>query len=468
MAKNDAASSADFTFDAEQAILVIGDQLSPEDAARLLCRSLPEPSSAPRGAAVVLAAGEAIDLFEPFVAAGAIYYISRALPPIADSARLLGAAVRARSGGEYRDEVGLEIGTQVDELLQELDRQKDSAVIARRIAKEIEVLLKTSSAFVWFYDRAQDLLWRPADWTAKEKVRKESAAAGLIGYVARTGASVVVPSVGDDPRFDPEADNDHGPRDQRLLASAVVDNDPHHDRRVGVLVGLRLADKKTFDESDQERLDYLARRLSRIATQVTERHERESHQQVISEQAAAIFRREALEHYSRSVDFTGRALEISPAWMRRAVWLVAAAALTAVLFAATVRVDESVGAPAIVTVSGGEARVLGLLPASSRPLLEEGMPLRVQLDGFGEIARTKILTLSGVLSPQEAHARVDERFHATLRLDGGPVVLVETRLDGARFNHNGRDLELYDGLPGRIELVVDSSPVLESLLPGSR
>lgn len=64
-----------------------------------------------------------------------------------------------------------------------------------------------------------------------------------------------------------------------------------------------------------------------------------------------LFRREALDHHSRSRR-GGEVLRLSPAWIDRAFWLLLAAVAAALAFACVARVDEYATGPAFVRIDG--------------------------------------------------------------------------------------------------------------------
>ena len=54
-----------------------------------------------------------------------------------------------------------------------------------------------------------------------DEPRIESAAAGLVSFVVRTGVAISLEHVGQDPRYDREADNDSGPVAVKKVSKAA-------------------------------------------------------------------------------------------------------------------------------------------------------------------------------------------------------------------------------------------------------
>ncbi len=114
--------------------------------------------------------------------------------------------------------------------------------------------------------------------------------------------------------------------------------------------------------------------------------------------------------------------------------------------------------------------VVAFLPASDRPQLAIGQPMRFTLPGFRDATfdGTIEAVSADVLAGDAAVAQyLGERFVGSVPL-APQVVVVQARLPHAAFVFSGATFELHDGMSGVAEIQLDSEPLLASLLPGQR
>ncbi len=111
--------------------------------------------------------------------------------------------------------------------------------------------------------------------------------------------------------------------------------------------------------------------------------------------------------------------------------------------------------------------LIAMLPGHYRPLLEVGMPLRLELSGYryayqvvpiGSIA-------DEVIGPQAVRRQLGPEVADAIALTG-PVVLVRAELPAATFAAGRDSYVLHDGMQGRAEVKVRSERVLQALVPG--
>ena len=136
------------------------------------------------------------------------------------------------------------------------------------------------------------------------------------------------------------------------------------------------------------------------------------------------------------------------------------------------RPDQRVVPGAILlSLTGAASRpsLMALLPGEHRPLLRAGMPLTLELRGYGHAPQHLAITAIAeeVVGPEEARRLLGPEVAAAIPLDG-PLVLVEARLPGATFEAGGERYELHDGMWGTAEVRVRSEPLLAALVPGLR
>jgi multidrug efflux pump subunit AcrA (membrane-fusion protein) len=110
--------------------------------------------------------------------------------------------------------------------------------------------------------------------------------------------------------------------------------------------------------------------------------------------------------------------------------------------------------------------VLALVPGQFRPMLKRGMTLRFALDGFPYVYSYMPVEAIGdtVVGPSEVRRFLGQELGDTLAVTGG-YVLVRARLPKREFVYEGKPYNYYDGIPGKADVKVRSTPVLMLLLP---
>ncbi|MCP4656633.1 MAG: HlyD family efflux transporter periplasmic adaptor subunit [bacterium] len=580
----------------EIAVLCLGAELAGREAADLLRRTL-ELAPSPERCNIVLAAGPELELFQDFVDDDQVYYLTPQPPPLSDVRHILRSALgHYEAAARLRTEtVAAAAETVADaqsilEMSHHLARESTVERAAILTAQAIERLIEADRAYCLIYDPATETLWTPQPGGAEE--RRESAAAGLVSFVIRTGTAVELEHVGVDPRYDPEADTDRGASDQRFLAVpvATAERGSAEHQVLAVAVALRDASRQPFSDRDRESLQLLTEQIAptfarfvlqaRLDELNAERHG------AMSTEAAKIFRPEALEHHTRGFQDQGHLLELSPDWIRWAYRLLLGVFVAAVLYSvlgsiheyapglAVVRVEgltevnaklagtvtsveieagrrvdagellvrfygvrevaevdriqrefelglinrlrnpadrtseralsalraqkqlaearleeRSVRAPhagivadlrirpgqhlspgqSILSLIGDnpELRVVALFPGHYRPLIELGMPLRLELQGYKYAYQHLVVDGIGeeVVGPAEAGRVLGASIADAVPLTG-PVIFVHARLPAKTFESGGRVYEYHDGMQGRAEVRVRSESILTTLIPG--
>ncbi len=583
--------------DREIAVICLGEGISGRRAQRFLSQALAASPHA-RTCNVVLAAGGERDLFQEFIDSDRLYYLTRRPPPASEIRSILRSAVeRYRSATRQGARPGTEAaGTdstlRVLELAQRLASEPAVDRVPAITAQAIEELLDADRACCLVYDPASETLWTRQPGDSEE--RRESAAAGLVSYVARTGTAVRLDRVGDDPRYDPEADNHRGSPEERFLAAPVVASaaGANHGVPGGVLavvVALRAASRPPFSRRERDRLLFLAQQITPVFSRWTQQARlteltRLRHA-APNQQTDEIFRREALEHRAQGFGDHGQVLQISPSWTRWAYRLLLAVFATAVLYLLTGSIDEYAAGPAVVrfegrtevtatvpgtvrlvaveagqrvaagqllarfdgaqevaerdriqrelelgliqrlrnpadtsaarTLSGlraqaqlaaarlearsvrapgpglvsdlrirpgqhldagqvvlsllsgsDERSIVAMFPGHYRPLIEPGMPLRLELDGYRYAYQHLVVDRVGdeVVGPAEARRFLGAGVGDAVALSG-PLVLAYARLPAATFESDGRSFEYRDGIQGTVELRVRATGLLPALVP---
>jgi membrane fusion protein (multidrug efflux system) len=111
--------------------------------------------------------------------------------------------------------------------------------------------------------------------------------------------------------------------------------------------------------------------------------------------------------------------------------------------------------------------VVAILPGNYRPRLKPGMPLRIEMTGFHYAYQEVVIDDIGdeVVGPSEIRRYLGQEKADTLAI-AGPVVLVQARLPGRRFQARDKQYDYFDGMQGRAEARVGSESVLVTLIPG--
>ncbi len=351
------------------AVLVVGpDCAEPE---RLLT-DLREQFPPAQTCNVVLTGGE-LERFQTFVDADALYYV--AVGPIAPTdlvAIVQGGIARyfTRTGYEtsqlpFARSSLAERTRQLLALSRKIAHQVDWNSAARLLAHAAHDLVDADRFCTLIYDPRDDVLWVQETGDAGAE-RRESAAAGLIGFVARASKPVMLEHVGSDGRYDAESDNPGGDFDDRFVAAPVSDAS---GRTYAVLLGYRNAARPAFARDDLDTLQLLARQAASTFAQIEwnaqvshhEEHQRTGH---LGEDPD-LFRREALLHHAGSQGSLGEPLRVPPPWMRRTFWLfitlLVASAMAMVIF----RIAEYATGPAIVRVHN-KVSLVAQVPGSVR------------------------------------------------------------------------------------------------------
>lgn len=326
----------------EVAVLGLGPLLAGATARDLLERAV---AARPEDTALhlVFAAGDALELFQELVDRGQVDYLSAKPPTDDDMALLLVSAARrvgARLAGSTTavpegDAFTRGLLSQV----RQLAATKSPGTATRSVAQTLLRSFEVDYASCRLFDPDSDTLW------CEEKngeERRDSAASGVTSFVLRTGALLRLERVGDDPRYDSEADNPGGGADRRYLAVPVPGRETPV---VAVLVLLRDGAAEPFSDDETERLERGARLLAGVLEQqVLERR--------IDAARPRIFRQQALEHHHGGDGGQGRVLALSPAWLDHAYTLLMAVLVVALLYTVFARFHEYAAGPAAVSFEG--------------------------------------------------------------------------------------------------------------------
>ncbi len=341
-------------------VLCLGERLGGRRARRFLDRERErDPASDRRD--VVLAAGADLDLFQNLVDEDRLFYLSSRRPAVRDVEPILESALVARgrfeslsSAASPEDDSKPEPLAEraVLELVRRVSSEPRIEVVATEVAAEAARLIEAEEAACLVFDRENDTLWRAgsggagaaaAEGERAANTEVESAVAGLVGFVARTGQGVCLERAGADPRYDASADNPTGsPEDRILIVPSVAEGEV-----LALIVARREAARTPFGRAEHRDLERLADCLRPTFSQLALVADLSA---AVEAPEASVYRREAVAHRRRSGSEPGRPLEISPAWSRWVFHLLLGLAVFALGFSWFGSIHEFASGPAVVVL----------------------------------------------------------------------------------------------------------------------
>jgi ATP-binding cassette subfamily B protein len=298
-------------------IVCLGPGLQGRDAAAFLERAIAQNPAARH---VVLAAGGEPELFQDFIDTDAIFFLSRRPPPLGEVAALLRSALaHDERRGLLADVTGAERGAivvakaiarVVDRMATETDLERISGLLGNAAG----ALTDADEGRFAIVDAPHETLWFRS-LEAGDAIR-DSAASGLVGFVARTGNAVMVERAGDDPRYDAEADHGGRSPQERLLAVPVLAPGSALVDTLGVLVATREAAREPFGDAERRRLEALALQIAPIVRhRIFEKQLEEAlaaADDPLATDGKPLYRREALRSHRQGAGEPGRVLELEP------------------------------------------------------------------------------------------------------------------------------------------------------------
>jgi hypothetical protein len=336
-------------FDREEvAVLVLGSRLTSIEAHDMLSRVVAGYPDHP-AVNIVLGIGPEPQLFQRFIDEDRVFYLSRGPIPSAQLWSLVIAAVHCfQTNLQGKRATLAESVVSSDRLLDfctQIASQIDLKEACGLLTQAVQSLINADRTHCLIYDPEKNVLCS-MDPQISEK-QDESAAAGLVGYVARTGETVHLERVGIDPRYDAEADDPGGAQDARFLAVPILGPGAG---LLGVATAIRDGQSAPFAADDVLRLELLAGcaapTLGALLFQTRI-------QAVLLEQARAssiadIFRKEALDYHNQNGDEEGVLLFSSPPWLKRTHWIMLVLLGFIVLYTVLGKVNENATGPVVI------------------------------------------------------------------------------------------------------------------------
>ncbi|MCA9666379.1 MAG: HlyD family efflux transporter periplasmic adaptor subunit, partial [Myxococcales bacterium] len=368
------------------ALICIGPQLD-GPTARVFIEEAVKNYPGNSAKALVAASGADPSRYQELIDQKVVYYLASENVDVNELAKIAQGAVRSRitelsaiTKGPAQ-EVDPRYLSRIVTLAEQLALQADARSIGRLVFSALEDMVEADRAYFLLCDTDKERLFSVDSAGA---MKQTPIAAGMVGYVARTGTGVSTENVSRDSRYHRDSDDPSGMGDERLVIEPVVAEDwadaQTYDgsertgldrvntvqlqsqavlaekRVLALLVVARAASRPMFDR--QERL--IMRMVAAQVQTALSRVDLQSQLNVL-EQAAdvtaqgrsqKIFRKEALDHYARGQSAEGEPLRLQSPWMHVTFWLLLVVTASAAVFGVFGKVREYARGPAIVIVEG--------------------------------------------------------------------------------------------------------------------
>jgi len=331
------------------AVLVLGPSLTPYEGRDVLLRISTEFSGRLMNA-VVLCAGSKPDLYQEFIDADQLFYLtSGGISNVQLNAIVRAAVNRFRSRSQGVKESLMENVSSDDGLLAfciRISFQTDLPNLTGLLTEAARTLLNADSTQCLIYNQADEVLSSVDQSTGEPRI--ESAASGLAGFVARTGERIHLENTKGDARYDSSIDNPGGREDYHFIAEPIRGAE---SEVLGVVTVARGVSRIPFSSEEEKILGILtscaAVTLNHILFQT-------KFNAMLFDRARGlrgdsnIFREEALEHHVKKWDQEGEVLRSSPPWLRKTHWFLVAMLALAITYLSSARIDEFANGTAVI------------------------------------------------------------------------------------------------------------------------
>ncbi|MEM6996088.1 MAG: HlyD family efflux transporter periplasmic adaptor subunit, partial [Myxococcota bacterium] len=121
---------------------------------------------------------------------------------------------------------------------------------------------------------------------------------------------------------------------------------------------------------------------------------------------------------------------------------------------------------AVVDETAPGLELIAFMPGGDRPLIDVGMPLRLELLGFDYAYQDVVVEsiTDGIIGPAEARRILGAQLADTLPMDGG-VVMIRASINATEFESDGVRYPYHDGMGGTAEVRTRDETILEMLVP---
>lgn len=293
---------------------------------------------------VVLAGTSDLIGFQDLVDEDRLFYLSRGPLSERDLTGLIASAAETllrRVHGAERQERPASV-----EALRRLALARSLPELAEALVPAVLQATSAQRGRCLVFDPRRQALWNPTpgddgddgdDGSAEGS--GESPAVGLASFILRTGLTLCLPRVGEDPRFDPDLDNPEGEPAERFLGAPVRGAD---GEVAAVLVAVRHAQEPPFEPREIAALEAVAAHAAPYLAALAPAGE------VLQR---GPFRERALREREMSATPL-EPLRLAPGWTRWTYWLMVAALAAGLLALVLVRVPEYASGVAVVRAGG--------------------------------------------------------------------------------------------------------------------
>lgn len=324
-------------------LVIIGAQLEDMTGEALVARAAQWLHGDPRGPVVFLLANADGHCFDVDPNVPIFYRLVRGMP-VERTAALLAQAASTQGVMPARDHDAA-LAASVAPYASAIGKAPNATDAAVSIVETVKALVGVDRVRCLFCDDATGALWSGTDETAQESRPAE----GLVAFSMRTATCIQVPRAAADPMYRRELDDPTGDGDERLAIQPVVGPDAHVH---AVIVAARTSAHGMFDATELARLEAFTAALSPYLMQLELQIEADAILGDTLERGPSdVFRAEAITAMVRR-GARGDVVRVHPRWVSAAYWVVVAAVVAAVAFAALARVHEYTEGPAIVRYKG--------------------------------------------------------------------------------------------------------------------
>jgi len=442
------------------AVLLLGPGLTAKAARSILLRALAEFPGNPT-VNILIGVGPDAQLFQEFVDDDRLFYLARGSIGGGGLNSLVRAAVEHfhHKLDETRDIVASNplLADEVLDFCVRISSQSDLATTAGLLVEAVRTSLKAERSQCLIYDPRRDVLC-PGDPTVTQN-RAESAASGLVGYVARTKEAVESNRLVDDARYDAEADNPEGSGSDRFIGQPILGSS---GELIGVVTAVRSSESEPFSADGREVLEFLAASAgatfglimlqTRARAAIQERTRGVLH-------GTDLYRQEALDAQLGVWDQEGDLLRTSPPWLKRTHLVTLSVLVAGIMYMSLAKVDENATGPVVIRardkidVTAATAGLVGSVEVSAGDRVRTG-DLLVR---FHNPPGTTMLDMPKVRAPEDGLVS-DVRVRAGRRVDPGDQVI--------SIVNEAAGYELIALLPGSYATQIQPGMVLVVKLKG--
>jgi GAF domain-containing protein len=356
-----------FEFERAVAVLVLGADILPELIEGLL-EQLSKSYPNTRTENIVLYEGVPIENFQVAVDEDRIFYLARASLSKPHLETLISAALtryRARSRmlpNPLMMKAGL--ARALPDFCLRIAYQVEPSSIALILSETVSSLFGNDTVECLMYDHASDTLWI-RNSSGKEE-RRIAAASGLVGYVAHTAQELSLSNMGDDPRYDEDADGPKTPSTSRLLALPLLSTSRE------VIAVLKITRSVSLQPFSSEQIAVIATYARHAAVALDHLLRREYLEETVLSNTRAdvtnlsVFQKTALNYHTRPKPPGGPVLTNLPVWLEYSHLLMGTMLLLGLAFVSLARVKEKANGPMLI-----RARVKSTVTSKSKGLISK-------------------------------------------------------------------------------------------------